>query len=237
MKHGKKYNSISAKIESDRLYTVEEAFNVIKSNPAANFDETIEVAFKLGIDPRQADQAIRGTLSLPHGTGKDVRIVVICGDSDIKAAQDAGAMEVGSDELVEKISKGFLDFDLVIATPAMMGKVGRLGKLLGARGMMPSPKSGTVTQDVAKTVSEFKSGKIEYRNDKTGIVHLLIGKASFSQDQLVGNFQEVYETIQKVKPQKLKGFTFTQLLYHQQWDLGLDCVRLTFLKRRDNPYA
>ena len=126
MKHGKKYNSISAKIESDRLYTVEEAFNVIKSNPAANFDETIEVAFKLGIDPRQADQAIRGTLSLPHGTGKDVRIVVICGDSDIKAAQDAGAMEVGSDELVEKISKGFLDFDLVIATPAMMGKVGRL---------------------------------------------------------------------------------------------------------------
>lgn len=211
MKRGKQYRAFVDAVETDKEYSIESAVSIIKEKAFAKFDETVEVAFRLGIDPKQADQAIRGTLSLPHGTGKDVRVVVICGDADIKAAQDAGALEVGSDDLVEKISKGFLDFDVVVATPAMMGKVGKLGKMLGARGMMPSPKSGTVTQDVAKTVSEFKSGKVEYRNDKTGIVHIVIGKASFSQEQLVENFREVYDTIQKVKPQKAKG-TYIQSL-------------------------
>jgi len=211
MKRGKQYRAFQDAIDSEKEYRVSDAVSLIKENVFGKFDETVEVAFRLGIDPRQADQAIRGTLSLPHGTGKDVRVIAICGESDIQAAQDAGAVEVGSDDLVEKISKGFLDFDIVVATPAMMGKVGKLGKMLGARGMMPSPKSGTVTQDVAKTVSEFRSGKVEYRNDKTGIVHIVIGKASFSQEQLVENFREVYDTIQKVKPQKAKG-TYIQSL-------------------------
>tara|TARA_A100001011_G_scaffold366552_1_gene419203 strand:- start:32 stop:730 length:699 start_codon:yes stop_codon:yes gene_type:complete len=211
MKRGKQYRSYLEAIDKDKKYTINQACQLLKDNTFAKFDESVEVAFKLGIDPKQADQAVRGTLSLPHGTGKDVRIVVICSDSDIKAAEEAGAIEVGSDELVDKIAKGFLDFDIVIATPAMMGKVGKLGKLLGARGMMPSPKSGTVTQDVAKTVTEFKSGKVEYRNDKAGIVHIVIGKASFSQDKLVENFRELYDTIQKIKPQKAKG-TYIQSL-------------------------
>ena len=231
MKKGKQYRSYAEAITPDTEYSINDAVSIIKENSFAKFDETIDVAFRLGIDPRQADQAIRGTLSLPHGTGKDVRVIAICADSDIKAAQEAGAVEVGSDELVEKISKGFLDFDIVIASPAMMGKVGKLGKLLGARGLMPSPKSGTVTQDVAKAVSEFKSGKVEYRNEKTGIVHIAIGKASFSQDQLVENFQEVYDTIQKVKPQKAKGTYILSLVVSSTMGPGIAiCPVNTFEK-------
>ncbi len=231
MNRGKQYKQYAESLDQTTDLTIHQAVTILKEKSFAKFDETIEVAFKLGIDPRQADQALRGTLSLPHGTGKDVRVVVICGDSDIKAAEEAGANEVGSDELVDRISKGFLDFDIVIATPAMMGKVGKLGKLLGARGMMPSPKSGTVTQDVAKTVSEFKAGKVEYRNDKTGIVHIVIGKASFSQENLVENFREVYDTIQKVKPQKAKGTYIQSLVVSSTMSPGLRlCPTNTFEK-------
>jgi large subunit ribosomal protein L1 len=205
MRRGKFYREKTQLIDNERLYTPTQAFELIKQAKRERFDETVEVHFKLGIDPRHADQQLRGTLELPNGTGRSVRIVVIAQNEKILEAKEAGADYVGSEELVEKIQKGWFDFDIVIATPDMMSKVGRLGKTLGAKGLMPNPKSGTVTLDVAAAIKAFKGGRLEYRNDKTGIVHLILGKASFSDEQLKENFMEVYDVLCKVKPTKSKG--------------------------------
>ncbi len=207
-KRGKKYLEKIKFVDRVRRYSPSEAMQALKQTAGAKFDETVEVHFNLGIDPKQAEQQLRGTLSLPHGTGRDVRVVAIVDGEAAIQAKGAGADFVGGDDLIEKIQKGWLDFDLVIATPTMMAKVGRLGKLLGAKGLMPNPKSGTVTTDVAKAVKDFKSGKLEYRNDKNGIIHLRMGKASFTADQLKDNFMTVYEILEKVKPTKAKGIYF-----------------------------
>jgi large subunit ribosomal protein L1 len=205
MKKGKKYTEKRKVLDKNIIYSPQQALNLIKENAVAKFDETIEVHFNLGIDPRHADQQIRGTLVLPHGTGKKIRLAVITTPERVKEAEEAGADYVGADELVEKIEKGWFDFDLLIASPDMMSKVGKLGRLLGAKGLMPNPKSGTVTPQIAQAVKEFKSGKIEYRNDKSGIIHLVVGKASFALDQIKENFLEIYERILKAKPAKAKG--------------------------------
>ena len=171
----------------------------------AKFDESVEVHFSLGIDPRHADQLVRGTMTLPNGTGKDVRIIVITDDENVSPVLEAGAIECGLDDLLKKISDGWLDFDLVIATPKVMPKLGKLGRVLGARGLMPSPKSGTVTPDVVSAVKEFKAGKVEFRNDKEGNLHLVIGKVSFEEQDLFENFMEVFNQVNKLKPSKAKG--------------------------------
>lgn len=202
---GKKYAESAKKIDSEKHYVPTEAVALVKDVSNASFDETIEVHFNLGIDPRHADQLVRGTIILPHGTGKSVRIAVICDGENQKIAEKAGASEVGAEDLIEKINGGFLDFDILIASPDMMAKVGKLGRILGARGLMPSPKSGTVTPDIEKAVTDFKAGKVEYRNDKNGIIHTVIGKASFDNDKLKDNFTALYEVIEKAKPSKSKG--------------------------------
>jgi large subunit ribosomal protein L1 len=204
-KTGKNYIEQSSKINREKLYSPKMGFELLKESAFAKYDETIEVHFNLGIDPRHADQQLRGTIVLPHGSGKSITVAVVANEAKAKEAEAAGADVVGGDDLIEKIQGGWLDFDLLIATPDMMGKVGRLGRVLGAKGLMPNPKSGTVTPDVKKAVGEFKSGKIEYRNDKAGIIHLGIGKKSFSSENLVDNFTLVYDTLQKVKPAKAKG--------------------------------
>lgn len=205
MKRGKKYAELAQKVSRDRLYPAREAIDIIRTNPVRKFDETLEIHFNLGIDPRQADQQIRGTLVLPHGTGRTIRVCVVTTGEKILEAKEAGADFVGSEEIIEKIQGGWLDFDLVIATPDMMAKLGRLGKILGAKGLMPNPKSGTVTTDIKSAVKEFKAGKVEYRNDKTGLIHLGIGKVSFTAEQLVDNYNAIFDTISRAKPSKSKG--------------------------------
>ncbi|NDC83251.1 50S ribosomal protein L1 [bacterium] len=205
MKRGKKYRVLAEQVSRDRLYTSSQAIDWVKSNLVRNFDESLEVHFNLGIDPRQADQQIRGTLVLPHGTGKTIRIAVIATGEKLTEAKEAGADFVGSEDLIEKIQGGWLDFDLVVATPDVMAKLGRLGKILGAKGLMPNPKSGTVTTDIKNAVKEFKAGKVEYRNDKSGLIHLAIGKLSFSTESLIDNFNAIYDTIVRIKPSKSKG--------------------------------
>lgn len=204
-KYGKIHREAMSRIEKDRLYTPLEATRLIKEVSSAKFDETIEVHFRLGIDTRQADQQVRGSVSLPHGTGKDVRVAVFAEGDKAREAEAAGAEVVGSDDLVEKIQGGFLDFDAAVATPDMMAKVGRLGKILGTRGLMPNPKLGTVTQDVAKVVKELKAGKVEYRADKFGIVHVGIGKKSFTEPAIVENYGTVLDEILRAKPAGAKG--------------------------------
>ena len=204
MKKGKAYLEKTKLVDRDKSYSPVEALRVLREVAFAKFDETVELHFNLGIDPRQSDQQIRGTLVLPHGTGKSIRIAVITNEKQ-RECQDAGADVVGSDDLIEQIQGGWMEFDLVITSPDMMAKVGRLGKTLGAKGLMPNPKSGTVTPNVVQAIKEFKAGKLEYRNDKTGIVHIVIGKKSFSDQQLLENLDAVYEVIQKVKPSKSKG--------------------------------
>jgi large subunit ribosomal protein L1 len=204
-KYGKKHVEAVSKIEKDRFYTPLEAVRLLKETALAKFDESVEVHFRLGIDTRQADQQVRGSVSLPNGTGKDVRVAVFAEGDKAREAEAAGAEVVGSDDLVEKIQGGFLDFDAAVATPDMMAKVGRLGKILGTRGLMPNPKLGTVTQDVAKVVKELKAGKVEYRADKFGIAHVLIGKASFDEKALVENYGTVLDEILRVKPAAAKG--------------------------------
>ena len=204
MSRSKAYQKASEAISAE-LVSPKEGLEAIKSQVFAKFDETVEVHFNLGIDPRHADQQLRGTINLPHGSGCSIRIAVIAPEAQHEAAKKAGADEVGADDLIEKMQGGWLECDLVIATPEMMSKVGRLGKVLGTRGLMPSPKSGTVTKDLEKTVSEFKSGKIEYRNDKQGLIHTILGKASFTAGQLYENFLAIYDIIVKSKPSKAKG--------------------------------
>jgi large subunit ribosomal protein L1 len=202
---GKKYVDAVNRYERDRLYPPEEALELAKSMATRNFDETIEVAIRLGIDPRKADQMIRGTVSLPHGTGKSVRVAVFAQGDAARAAQEAGADVVGADDLVARIEGGFLDFDVAIATPDLMGQVGKLGRTLGPRGLMPNPKTGTVTNDIAKTVAEFKAGKVEYRTDRYGNVHVPIGKARFESSALLENFRAVLDEVNRAKPAAAKG--------------------------------
>jgi large subunit ribosomal protein L1 len=204
-KHGKKYVDASRRYDREQLHAPAEALDLVRSLATRNFDETVEAAFRLGVDPRKADQMIRGTVSLPNGTGKSVRVAAFAAGDAARDAQEAGADVVGADDLVERIEKGFLDFDVAIATPDMMGKVGKLGRTLGPRGLMPNPKTGTVTTDVGKAVSEFKAGKVEYRTDRYGNVQVPIGKASFSGDQLAANFQAVLDELNRAKPASSKG--------------------------------
>ena len=206
MKHGKKYIEAAKNIERGNLYGKEEAIALVKKTAVAKFDETIEAHIRTGCDGRHADQQIRGAVVLPHGTGKTVRILVFAKGPKADEAAAAGADFVGAEELIPKIqNEGWLDFDVVVATPDMMGVVGRLGRVLGPKGLMPNPKAGTVTMDVTKAVKEIKAGKIEYRLDKTNIIHVPIGKASFTEEQLSDNFQTLIGAINKAKPATLKG--------------------------------
>jgi large subunit ribosomal protein L1 len=203
-KHGKKYTSAAAQV-ADRQYSIEEAVPLLQKVKYAKFDETVEMALRLGVDPKHADQMVRGTVVLPHGLGKSKKVLVIAGADKQKEASDAGADHVGGEELVEKITGGWMDFDAVVATPDMMRAVGRLGKVLGPRGLMPNPKTGTVTPDVRKAVQEIKAGKVEFRVDKTGIIHAPVGKTSFATQKLVDNAHALVESIVKAKPAAAKG--------------------------------
>ena len=206
MKHGKKYVDSAKKIESTKLYDPAEAVALAVESKTAKFDETVEVHVRLGVDSRHADQQVRGAVVLPNGTGKKVRVLVFAKGDAAKAAEEAGAEYVGAEEYVAKIqNEGFMDFDVVIATPDMMGVIGRLGKFLGPRGLMPSPKAGTVTPDVAKAVTEAKAGKIEYRLDKTNIIHCPIGKVSFGAEKIQENFDALLSAVIKAKPAAAKG--------------------------------
>ena len=206
MKKGKRYVESAKLVDRTNLYDVEEAVSIIKKTANAKFDETIEAHIKLGVDGRHADQQVRGAVVLPHGTGKKVRVLVFAKGDKVEEAQAAGADFVGGQELVPKIqNEGWLDFDVVVATPDMMGVVGRLGRVLGPKGLMPNPKAGTVTMDVTKAVNDIKAGKIEYRLDKTNIIHVPVGKASFTEEQLADNFHTLMGAIVKAKPAVAKG--------------------------------
>jgi large subunit ribosomal protein L1 len=205
MANAKKYANALKKFDREQLFTPIEALTMVKSMASAKFDESVEVACKLGVDPRKADQIVRGTVALPAGTGKTIRVAVFASGDAAQAARDAGADIVGADDLVEKVTAGFLDFDLAIATPDLMGMVGRLGRQLGPRGLMPNPKTGTVTTDVAKAVAEFKGGRVEYRTDKFGNIHVAIGKVSFAPEQLVVNFSAILDELLRAKPSSAKG--------------------------------
>jgi len=205
MKHGKTYEETMEKFDRQRLYTVAEAVDLVKELAHAKFDETVELAVRLGVDPRKADQIVRGTLSLPHGTGRTVRVAVFAAGDGANEARQAGADEVGADDLVAKVEGGFVDFDVAIATPDLMGQVGKLGRILGPRGLMPNPKTGTVTNDVGRTVAEFKAGRVEYRTDKVGNVHVPVGKVSFPRAHLLENVHAVMEELVRAKPASSKG--------------------------------
>ena len=204
-KFGKKYQEAAKLVEVDKLYEVAEAFELVKKIVTAKFDETVEVAVKLGVDPKHADQQVRGAVVLPHGTGKTKNVLVFAKGEKAKEAEAAGADIVGAEELVQKIQGGWTDFDVAVATPDMMGLVGRLGKVLGPRGLMPNPKVGTVTLDVTRAINEIKAGKIEYRTDKAGNIHAPIGKGSFESAKLQENFQTLIDTLNKAKPSAAKG--------------------------------
>jgi len=205
MKRSKAYDEASAKIDKDALYAPLAAVRLAKETNPAKFDATVEVAFRLGVDPRKADQMVRGTVNLPHGTGKTARVLVFANGEKAEEARAAGADIVGGDELIDKVAAGFTDFDSAVATPDLMGKVGRLGKVLGPRGLMPNPKTGTVTMDVAKAVNDIKGGKIEFRVDKHSNLHLIIGKASFSDEALIENYAAALDEILRLKPSAAKG--------------------------------
>jgi large subunit ribosomal protein L1 len=206
MSRGKKYKSSIAQFDRQELYSAGDAIDLVKATSKASFDETIELALRLGVDPRKADQIVRGTLSLPAGTGRTARVVVFAAGEKAAEARAAGADVVGADDLVARVAnEGFLDFDIAIATPDLMGQVGTLGRVLGPRGLMPNPKTGTVTDQVEKAVIEFKGGRVEYRTDKVGNIHIRIGKASFDRAKLLENLHAVVEEIQRAKPASSKG--------------------------------
>ena len=227
--HGKKYKENLAKVDREQLYGVADAVELVKSLSGAKFDETVELAVRLGVDPRKADQIVRGTLSLPEGTGRTNRVAVFAAGEAAAAAREAGADVVGADDLVAKINGGFLDFDVAIATPDLMGQVGALGRVLGPRGLMPNPKTGTVTPEVAKAVTEFKGGRVEYRTDKVGNIHIRVGKASFSKEQLVKNIRAVMEELQRAKPPAAKGRYFLSVTVSSTMGPG---VRIDPVKAR-----
>ncbi|MFC6712858.1 50S ribosomal protein L1 [Branchiibius cervicis] len=205
MKRSKSYRAAESKIDHNELYSPLEAVRLAKESATTKYDSTVEVAFRLGVDPRKADQMVRGTVNLPHGTGKTARVLVFANGDKAAAAEAAGADFVGSDDLIAKVAGGWTDFDAVVATPDLMGKVGRLGKVLGPRGLMPNPKTGTVTMDVAKAVSDIKGGKIEFRVDKHSNLHFIIGKASFDEKALVENYAAALDEILRLKPTASKG--------------------------------
>jgi large subunit ribosomal protein L1 len=203
--HGKKYTDATRRFDRQQLHGPVEALELVKSLAPASFDETVELAVRLGVDPRKADQIVRGTVSLPSGTGKSVRVAVFAAGPGAAEAREAGADVVGADDLVERVQGGFLDFDVAIATPDLMGQVGRLGRVLGPRGLMPNPKTGTVTTDVGKAVTEFKGGRVEYRTDRYGNIHVPLGKVSFDRAAVLANFRAVIDELQRVKPAAAKG--------------------------------
>ena len=202
---GKKYKDALKKFDRDQMFTPTEALAMVKSVASAGFDETVEFAVRLGVDPRKADQMVRGTVALPSGTGKDVRVAVFAAGDAAQAARDAGAEYVGADDLAAEVEKGMMNFDVAIATPDLMPMVGRLGRVLGPRGLMPNPKTGTVTNDVGRAVAEFKGGKVEYRTDRYGNVHVPLGKVSFAPEALDANFRAVIDELQRAKPASAKG--------------------------------
>ena len=208
--HGKAYRAAAATIDKTRIYAPLEGIRLAQKTSPTTYDATVEVAFRLGVDPRKADQMVRGTVNLPHGTGKTARVLVFAVGDRAQQAIDAGADEVGGDELIEKVAAGYTDFDAAVATPDMMGKVGRLGKVLGPRGLMPNPKTGTVTMDVAKAVTEIKGGKIEFRVDKHANLHFIIGKVSFSDPALAENYAAALDEILRLKPSASKGRYITK---------------------------
>jgi large subunit ribosomal protein L1 len=205
MKRGKKYNEAAAKVDQNVLYSPSAAVKLAKETSTTKYDATVEVALTLGVDPKKADQAIRSTVNLPHGTGKTARVLVFAGGARADEARAAGADIVGADELIDEVAKGRLDYDAVVSTPELMGKVGRLGKVLGPRGLMPNPKTGTVTTDVAKAVTDIKGGKIEFRVDKNSNLHFIIGKVSFTEQQLAENYAAAIEEVIRSKPSSAKG--------------------------------
>ncbi len=205
MAQGKKYLDATRRFDREKHHSAPEALELVKSLATRNFDETVEAAFRLGVDPRKADQMLRGTVSLPNGTGKSVRVAAFAQGDAARAAEEAGADVVGAEDLVARVEGGFLDFDVAIATPDLMAQVGKLGRVLGPRGLMPNPKTGTVTPDIAKAVGEFKAGKVEYRTDRNGNVQVPIGKASFEPAALLENYTAVFDELQRAKPASAKG--------------------------------
>ncbi len=203
--HSKAYRQVAEKIDKDKLYTPLQATTLAKESGSKKYDSTVDVSMRLGVDPRKADQMVRGTVNLPHGTGKTSRVLVFATGANAEAAREAGADFVGADELVDKVNEGWLDFDAVVATPDMMGKVGRLGRVLGPRNLMPNPKTGTVTTDVAKAVSDIQGGKIEFRVDRHANLHFVIGKASFTAEQLADNYGAALDEVLRLKPASSKG--------------------------------
>ncbi|GAB6934825.1 MAG: 50S ribosomal protein L1 [Calditerricola sp.] len=207
-KHGKAYREVAALVDRTKLYDPAEAVELVKKTARAKFDETVELAVRLGVDPKRSDQQVRGAVVLPHGTGKTAKVLVFAKGEKAREAEAAGADYVGDEDLISKVAEGWIDFDVVVATPDMMGQVGRLGKILGPKGLMPNPKTGTVTFDVEKAVKEIKAGKIEYRTDKAGNVHVPIGKVSFDSQKLLENFLTVIDALKRAKPAAAKGQYF-----------------------------
>ena len=224
-KVSKRFAEAEKLVDRDRLYSVEEAVALAKKAASAKFDETVEVSFNLNVDPRHADQQIRGAMVLPHGTGKTQTVAVVAEGDKAKEAEAAGADFVGADELIQKIQGGWFGFDVLIATPNMMGKLGRLGRVLGPKGLMPNPKTGTVTMDIANAINEVKKGKITYRVDKEGNINVLIGKISFDDDKLVENFRAIYQTIAKARPTKVKGTYIKNLVLSTTMGPGIHVER------------
>ncbi len=230
MKHGKKYNEAAKQVDRATLYDPAEAVALVKKTATAKFDETVELHIRTGCDGRHAEEQIRGAVVLPHGTGKTVRVLVFAKGDKVNEAEAAGADYVGGDELIPKIqNEGWLDFDVVVATPDMMGVVGRLGKVLGPKGLMPNPKAGTVTMDVTKAINDIKAGKIEYRLDKSNIVHCPIGKASFTEEQLVENLKAIMDAIVKAKPASLKGTYLKSITLTSTMGPGVKVSTLKYL--------
>ncbi|RLB69263.1 MAG: 50S ribosomal protein L1 [Deltaproteobacteria bacterium] len=221
-KKGKKYLASKAKVEPLKKYPLAEGLSLVKELAFAKFDESVDVAIKLGVDPRQADQMVRGAVLLPHGTGKKVRVVAFAKGEKEKEARDAGADEVGAEDLAKKISDGWLDFDKAVATPDMMGVVGKLGRVLGPRGLMPNPKVGTVTFDIGKAVQDIKAGKVDFRVEKAGIIHASVGKASFGADQLEENVRALVELLNRMKPSSSKGVYMRSLTVSSTMGPGVD---------------
>lgn len=220
-KRSKRYKEIQKLFEKEKSYGLTEAVEVLKSSPSAKFDESIEIALRLGVDPKKSDQQVRSTVFLPHGTGKTIRVIVLAKGDKAKEAMDAGADEAGDQELIDKIKGGWTDFDAVIATPDMMREVGKLGKVLGPRGLMPTPKAGTVTTDVQKAVEDLKKGKIEFKVDKSGVVNNFVGKLSFSKEQIVENIESLLSAISKTKPSSSKGQFLRSLFVSSTMGAGL----------------
>jgi large subunit ribosomal protein L1 len=231
---GKKYKAAKEKIGVGKIYNVDEAVKLVKDNAPAKFDETVEMSVRLGVDPKQADQMVRGTVALPNGTGKKVRILVIAKGEKEQEARDAGADHVGNDDFIEKIKGGWADVDVIVATPDMMGKLGPLGKLLGPKGLMPNPKAGTVTMDVAKAVKEIKGGKIEYRVDKVGNIGVPIGKVSFTYDALLQNAMTFMEAVVKAKPASAKGTYLKNVAMSSTMGVGVKLSTQDLLTRLKN---